>query len=79
VMVFQEPAENGAFAGKIHSSSNSSSSGVNVNDATINNRSRSRENLCNSNMNGPSLSVLPASQSAPDPDQHTREQHGRDQ
>lgn len=79
-MVFQESAGNGAVAGKIHSSSNSSSSSSgNVNDAAINNRSRSRENLCNSNVNGPSLSVLPAGQSAPDPDQHTREQHGRDQ
>jgi hypothetical protein len=35
--------------------------------------------LCNSNVNGTPLSVLPASQSAPDPDQHTREQPGRDQ
>ncbi|PNF19182.1 hypothetical protein B7P43_G09603 [Cryptotermes secundus] len=78
--ISKEPAGNGAVAGKIHSSSNgSSSNGGNVNDAAINNRSRSRENLCNSNMNGPSLSVLPACQSAPDPDLHTREQHGRDQ
>jgi hypothetical protein len=77
-MVFQEPAGNGAVAGKIYSSSNSNSSG-NVIDSAINNRSRSRENLCNSNGNGPSLSVLAASQSAPDPDQLTREQHGRDQ
>jgi hypothetical protein len=77
-MGFQEPAGNSAVAGKIHSSSNSNSSGS-VNDSAINNRSRSRENLCNSSGNGPSLSVLPASQSAPDPDQHSREQHGRDQ
>jgi hypothetical protein len=72
-MVFQESAGNSAVAGKIHSSSTSNSSG-NINDPAINNRSRSRENLCNSNGNGPSLSVLPASQSAPDPDQHGRDQ-----
>jgi hypothetical protein len=73
VVVFQEPVGNGAVAGKIHSSSNSCGGG-NVNDAAINNRSRSRENLCNSNGNGPPLSILPAGQSPPDPDQHGRDQ-----
>jgi hypothetical protein len=80
MMIFQEPVGNGTVAGKIHSSSNSSSSsstGGSVSDATITNRSRSRENLCNPNGNGSSLTVLPAGQPLPEPDQHTREQHGR--
>jgi len=79
VVIFQEPVGNGAVAGKIHSSSNSNSNGGNANDAAVANRSRSRENLCNPNGNGPSLSVLPTGQSPPEPDQHSREQHGRDQ
>ena len=69
---------NNAVAGKVHSSSNSSSAGGNINDVAVTNRARSRENLCNVNGNCPSLSVLPTSQSS-DSDQPTREQRGREQ
>ncbi|KAJ4443510.1 hypothetical protein ANN_05182 [Periplaneta americana] len=72
----KEAVGNGIVAGKVHSSSNSSST-CNVNDVTITNRSRSRENLCSTNGNGPALSVLPIPQSPSEPDQHTRDQHQR--
>jgi signal-induced proliferation-associated 1 like protein 1 len=74
----KEPVGNNAVAGKVHSSSNNSSAGGNVNDVAVTNRSRSRENLCNVNGNCPSLSVLPTSPSS-DSDQPTREQRGREQ
>ncbi|KAJ9585309.1 hypothetical protein L9F63_002894, partial [Diploptera punctata] len=73
--ISSEVMGNGSVAGKIHSSHNTG-----ANETIITGRSRSRENLCNSTGNGPSLSVLPASQNSSETEQHARDmhQHGRD-
>ena len=69
--VYQEAAGNSTVAGKVHSSSSSTSTGSN--EAIISGHSHSRENLCNSSGNGPSLTVLPVSRNSSETEQHGRE------